>query len=46
MIVVEPREMEGGNESDWEGSINKVTKLMKTFIQDQEKTLVKKLNKQ
>ena len=38
--------MEGGNQNDWEGSINKVTKLMKSFMQAQEKTLVKKINKQ
>ena len=45
MIVVEPQDQEG-SQKDWEGSINKVTKLMKQSMIAQEKVLMKKLGKQ
>ena len=45
MIVVELEEIDG-SQKDWEGSINKVTKMMKQSLVAQEKTLMKKLGKQ
>ena len=45
MIVIEPQDHAGSNK-DWEGSINKVTKLMKQSMVAQEKVLLKKLSRQ
>ena len=45
MIVVELEDVDG-SQKDWEGSINKVTKMMKQSLVAQEKALMKKLGKQ
>ena len=43
MIVVEPQDTEDDINDDWEGSINKVTKIMQKAIAAQETTLTRKI---
>ena len=43
MIVVERQDTEGNDDDDWEGSVNKVTKMIQKSIVAQEATITKKV---
>ena len=43
MIIVEPIALDGEVEDDWEGSVNKVTRVMKKAVTDQGTALTRLL---